>query len=558
MSPNLAFITYETPFAPSGGIAAVMGRLPRYVSAASGLETFVITPFHHKIPKTSSLKSDLTIIGKVIVPFDKEAVGVNVLLHEGNGRWCFLHAEDEAFFSGARHPYDVSATSAADRSSRLLTDALFFGCAAAKALPLLRPRQTWNLMLQDWEAATVALALAGESNERFRSFLTIHNSYDSGVSDSNLLRFGIDPRLCPGNTVLDRALLLVKQPVFTVSDQFARDFTEEVLLSHVFAPHLQKRLVNNLLGANNGAFTDLSVDPAVLNAAKRGDYEPFRQWKSANRAQTLKALQDFKPSPERPIWGDLGQFEPGDVPWFVLAGRDDPRQKGYDVACQAISDFLSGGGEANFLFFPIPGDEGLPGLTFLKRLAERFPRNVLVLPFIFQEGYFSALQGAAFGIMPSYYEPFGMANEFYLKGTVGIGRATGGIIQQIVPLRRAAAFSKAVEVRTHRYFGISAPPTGLLYRERDDLPSAAADWLIINSADYDKEGKNPDRVEQRSALPLFRHMAGELRLALEDGVQIYRQQPDLYYEMLTEGIRYIQNTFSWERSAQIYLRHILD
>jgi glycosyltransferase involved in cell wall biosynthesis len=183
---------------------------------------------------------------------------------------------------------------------------------------------------------------------------------------------------------------------------------------------------------------------------------------------------------------------------------------------------------------------------------------VLVLPFIFQEGYFSALQGATYGIMPSYYEPFGMANEFYLKGTVGIGRATGGIIQQIVPLRSASAFSNAVQVRTDRYFGISARPTGLLYRERDDLPSAASDWITINSADYDREGKNPDRVEQRSSLALFRSMARELRLSIEDGVRIHQQQPDLYYEMLTEGIIYIQNTFSWERTAQIYLRHIME
>ena len=557
MSPNLAFVTYETPFAPSGGIAAVMSRLPRYVAAASGLDTFVITPFHHRIPKTSSIKKDMTAIGKVIVPFDDIQVGVNVLLYDSSGRWCFLEAEDDELFSGVRHPYDVSAKGA-DLSNYLLDDALFFGCAVAKTLPLLDPQNGWILMLQDWEAATTALALAAESKKKFRSFLTIHNSYDSGVSDSDLLRFGIDPGLCPGNTILDRALLLVEEPVFTVSDQFARDFTEEVLLANVLAPHLQKRLANKLLGANNGIFTDLSVDPNVLARAKRGDFEPFRQWKAANRAQTLKVLENFKPSPHKPLCGDPGNFYHGDVPWFVLAGRDDPRQKGYDVACRAISDFLSSGGEANFLFFPIPGDEGLPGLTFLKRLAERFPRNVLVLPFIFQEGYFSALHGATYGIMPSYYEPFGMANEFYLKGTVGIGRATGGIIQQIVPLRSASAFSNAVQVRTDRYFGISARPTGLLYRERDDLHSAASDWITINSADYDREGKNPDRVEQRSSLALFRSMARELRLSIEDGVRIHQQQPDLYYEMLTEGIIYIQNTFSWERTAQIYLRHIME
>jgi glycogen synthase len=48
---NIAFVSYETPFAPCGGIAAVMGRLPARVQAASHVETIVVTPFHHRIEK---------------------------------------------------------------------------------------------------------------------------------------------------------------------------------------------------------------------------------------------------------------------------------------------------------------------------------------------------------------------------------------------------------------------------------------------------------------------------------------------------------------------------
>ncbi len=243
--------------------------------------------------------------------------------------------------------------------------------------------------------------------------------------------------------------------------------------------------------------------------------------------------------------------------WFVLAGRDDSRQKGYDVACAAIETFLIEEGEAGFIFFPIPGDEGLSGLSFLQQLAARFPKNVLVLPFIFREGYFSVLQGADYGVMPSLYEPFGMANEFYLNGTVGIGRATGGIIQQIVPLRTARA--SATRFRFARIYGtaLSAHPTGILYRERDGIATAAADWENINTAGYERNGKIPDRVQERSVYPLFQAMASELRLSIHDGVQLYNEQPELYYSMLTEGITYIQNSFSWQRAASAYLRYVI-
>jgi hypothetical protein len=69
-----------------------------------------------------------------------------------------------------------------------------------------------------------------------------------------------------------------------------------------------------------------------------------------------------------------------------MAGRDDPRQKGYDVAAAAVEDYLTLNQRkpecAQFLFFPIPGDEGLAGLGFLRELADRFPEHVLAFPFI--------------------------------------------------------------------------------------------------------------------------------------------------------------------------------
>jgi glycogen synthase len=420
----------------------------------------------------------------------------------------------------------------------------------------LGPQDTWTVMAQDWEAATTALAIAQEMDVSAKIFLTIHNSYDSGATDADLLSFDLNPLLCPGSTVLERALTIVQEPVFTVSDQFALDFAEEILQSSVLAPHLTTALSTKLLGVNNGVFTDLSIDPVILAQAKHGEFEPLRAWKQANRIQALQALDGLTATKDRPVWGSLRKFKRDQAPWFVLAGRDDPRQKGYDVACHAIADFLTSGGGARFLFFPIPGDEGLPGLGFLKRLSKRFPESVLVLPFIFQEGYFAALQGATYGIMPSLYEPFGMANEFYFKGTVGLGRATGGIIQQIVPLRAASCFGHAVQRRSDRYYGASARPTGLLYRERDGIATAVADWISINAADYDRSGKRPDRVEQRSTLPLFQAMAAELRTSIEDAVRVYEAQPEVYFEMLVEGIGYIQRTFSWERAAQVYVRHI--
>jgi hypothetical protein len=84
----------------------------------------------------------------------------------------------------------------------------------------------------------------------------------------------------------------------------------------------------------------------------------------------------------------------------VLAGRDDPRQKGYDVAAAAAAAFLQTPGndtKAQFLFFPIPGDEGREGLLFLRELADAYPANVLVLPFLFREAMSRRFRAARSG-----------------------------------------------------------------------------------------------------------------------------------------------------------------
>jgi glycogen synthase len=552
---NIAFVSYETSFAPCGGIAAVMARLPAKVQAVSRVETIVITPFHHRIEKMGSLGRSHE--GSFGVSIADRTVVVHVYRHDDKIPYYFLLPEDKRYFAGQRHPYDVSGED-------LLRDALFFGAAIPRSLHVIDPGKRWTLLLQDWEAATAVLATA-DSPGRPRAFVTLHNSYDSTVSGDQLWSAGINPEGCPGGTILQRALPLTELPVFTVSEQFAHDLTEDPLQTHVMAPQLQLTLKPRLVGIDNGPFVDPAVEPKVLADTEAGNTAALTQWKAGHRASFVAALKKLKPGPDKPLYGDVSKFARGDAPWFVMAGRDDPRQKGFDVLARAAEMFLEEAGQkdqdrARFLFFPIPGDEGLAGLGFLRTLAERFPESVLVFPFLFREGFTSALRGATYGVMPSLYEPFGMANEFYFSGTVGIGRATGGIIQQIVPLRTTPSFGSQVEHRAARWHNADAPATGFLFREKDGLPSEVDDWRGINAANYERDGgtlDNPDfdRVRERTRYPLFQSMAEELKHTLDDASGVAREQPALYYRLLTAGISHIGKEFSWNRAALDYVRH---
>lgn len=555
MTSRVALVTYESPWFPAGGIAAVMGRLPNALALAAAVPTIVLTPFHRQSPKLCGLS--------------RERVGTCIIRHSGNDvrigastfddsqgcTWCFIEPENgkapitPPVFDGKRHPYDMPP-------AQLLRDALVFGVAVARTLETIDADAKWTVFLQDWETATAALAIATRLTHN-ELHLTLHNTYDAAATDEDLSAVEIDAALCPGTTVLERAIPLVRKPLMTVSDQFAIDMATDILQTTVIAPHLQSQFASAVVvGIDNGPFADVALPIDIFTAAAASDYEPLRNWKTDRKAKAVQALREHVSTEDQPLWGDQRRFRDDDSPWLVMAGRDDPRQKGYDVAASAIETYLKRNhGSPNcaqFLLFPVPGDEGLTGLDFLRSLAQRFSEDVVAFPFIWRAGFGAALQAAAYGMMPSLYEPFGMANEFYLQGAcIGIARGTGGNLQQIVPLRATAAFSLALQARAQRYHPISARPTGILFRELDQT-DASIDWEQINAAAYRASGRG--RLEQRETIPVFRAMANEMRIAIEEAVRIYREDPHLYYDMLTEGISHIQRTFSWRRAAQEYAR----
>lgn len=557
---KLAFVTYETPFAPCGGIAAVLGRLPAKVRDVSKRETIVITPFHHRLEKMINLGRSHE--GSFGISFEGKMTVVHLYRHDDLDKKIphfFLLPEDPRFFAGTRHPYDLPAW-------ELVRDSLFFGRAVAQAIHVIDPGERWTLFLQDWEAATTAIATAGQPGAP-RTFVTLHNSYDANPSPDEFWRSGINPQLTPGYSVLQRALSVTDRTIFTVSGQYAHDLTEEILQTRVMAPQLQGILPGRISGVDNGPFVDLALSPQIVSEASEGQAAALLAWKHVNRQAFLTALEKLKPSDDRPVWGDIARFKKDDAPWFVMAGRDDPRQKGYDVAAHAVRRYLEPNQgpagsiiapqPARFLFFPMPGDEGRAGLGFLQRLANQFPENVLVFPFLFREGFFAALRGASFGMMPSLYEPFGMANEFYLNGTAAIGRATGGITQQLVPLRTAKCFSAAVEHRSNRWHSAAAAPTGLLFREPDGWEWEQGDWAGINAGQYAVGREGPDRVEERTRYHVFNQLAEQLCTAIEDGVALAKETPGQYARLVASGIKHIQDTFSWEKTAKEYARHLV-
>ena len=234
-----------------------------------------------------------------------------------------------------------------------------------------------------------------------------------------------------------------------------------------------------------------------------------------------------------------------------MFGRDDPRQKGYDVAAAAIRRIPRG--EARYVFTPIPGDEGLDGLRFLKTLADERPGEVKVFPFRMAQGYQELQRGSSFIVMCSLYEPFGGATEGYAVGTPVVARATGGLVQQVAPYTSGSE-GGAVRRLAQRFHPRNAPPTGFLFREPDlPLDDLVAGWRTIVDCAYWPVG---DRVADRSGASLFDAMVEEASQALQDAIDLYARDRLGYARMIYAGFGMLDR-FPWERAVRKY-RSIYD
>ena len=550
---TVVFVTFESPFAPLGGLAAVMRELPRRMAQAEPGDCFTVTPFFREITRCRRRLFDGIRSTGHTVPgrFGGQLHLVDIFEHvDGGGfRTVLLDADD--FFNA---PCDCGNPPAPEapcnpyldpaHPDQLLQDALFFCAAVPKALVALGCERDLVLNLQDWEAAAVALTVRQEPHiSSAACVLTVHNPYDKPLSDAGLGK--ISARRLDGPTLLAKMIPLLAGPLCTVSDNFAAELTADPLHTAVYAPHLQRRFdEQGIVGVNNGLFSQLDFPPEAIDAARQGEFDMILAEKRQRRESLVQVLREYTP---REAWGSL-DFSGFDGPIFLLFGRDDPRQKGYDVAAAAIRQIPKG--KARYVFTPIPGDEGLDGLSFLKALANDRPGEVKVFPFRMAQGYIELQRGSSFLVMCSFYEPFGGATEGYAVGTPVVARATGGLVQQVAPYT-SGSISPAARRLAAQFHQPGAPPSGFLFREPDlPLADVEAGWRTIVDCAYWPAG---DRVADRAGTPLYDAMVRQAAWALLDAIDLYVHDQPSYARMIYRGFDMLDR-FTWESAVEKYRR----
>ncbi|HEX2994684.1 MAG TPA: glycogen/starch synthase [Anaerolineales bacterium] len=566
---TIVFVTFETEFAKSGGLGAVMGILPGQMAQRE--KCIAIGPYFKRITDLAKLQADKKIreycpLSSFQFSTEKKVYTVEVTeVISLDGFRTYL-LSSAGFFTAPADPYvnPVNPTQALDpytnpnRPEKLVEDTLFFCAVVPKVLVHLGMTKDLILQLQDWEAACAIQAIKNENEiGPAACVLTLHNPYDKYLDRNNssseihdlmaYLKLNYD-------NILAQTMALVDGPLSTVSQNFADELMTSPLHHDVFAGHLQKLFEGKgLIGIDNGLFGDLKFpfSEQAHEQARAGNYEGIQQEKWDRREELGKVIESYQhelAASSKESWGaDLDLSDPS-VPVFLIMGRDDPRQKGFDVAAAAIRMIPEG--KARYIFTPHPGDEGLLGLDFLKKLAQDRPGEVKAFPFRMTPELFKALQfGSSFMVMCSLYEPFGAATEAYLAGMPVVARATGGLIQQVVPYP-GAALSRYGRQLAALFHDRNDPPTGFLFREPETVDERQ-DWQKIVDCEYWNWNPKGDRVENRTGISLFDAMVQRAAWAFQDAIDLYTSDQAGYAEMIYNGFKLLDR-FSWERAIREY------
>jgi len=410
---QIAFVASEcVPFSKSGGLADVVGALPRALAAA-GHEVSVYTPCYRQTKLTDAA----TVVQSITVPFDDHYRFCSVLSGGEHSGVRFYFIDYPPFFD-RDGLYGTSAGDYPDNAERFA----LFSRAVLEASKILGVPQVFHC--HDWQSALVPVLLRTQYAEdpAFRdtaTVFTIHNMGYQGLFSADTLPlltlpwdlFTISKMEFFGNVNFLKGALVYSDFITTVS----RKYSQEIQTTE-FGFGLEGVLRNRaatVSGILNGAdYNEWSPETDKFTVARYSAEE--LSGKAKCKQDVLAAFNVAKPDLSLPVIGIVSRFA---------------AQKGFDLISQ-IMDRLAR--EEMIAVALGAGDK--PYEEMFLRLQKQFPQKIAV-----KIAYDNALAhkieaGSDMFLMPSKYEPCGLNQIYSLRyGTVPIVRATGGLDDTIEP-----------------------------------------------------------------------------------------------------------------------------
>lgn len=392
-----------TPFIKTGGLADVIGALPK-VLCAKGHDVSVIMPKYSRIP--AQYKAQMKPIGhtEVTLGWRKQYAGVEALEIEGVS---FYFIDNEYYF-GRDEVYGYH-----DDGERFS----FLNKAILEILPLIDFYPD-VLHCHDWHTAMLPLLLHDQyrDNDNYAGIatvFTIHNLLYQGIYSSDMLEdvlglsayyFHTDRIEFQGNISFMKAGIVYADHVTTVSPTYANEIKTS-FYGYGLEGVLQS-IENRLTGIVNGI--DITMYDPNHDELIAVRYQRSLQKRAQNK---IKFQQE------------LGLPVDVDVPLIAMVTRL-VESKGLDLITRVLDEWLVQDG----VQFIILGTGDRHYEQWFSEAAHRFPDQMAAI-MRFDEGLSHRVYASSdLFLMPSRFEPCGISQLLALRyGSIPVVRETGGL-----------------------------------------------------------------------------------------------------------------------------------
>jgi starch synthase len=410
---HIAFAASEcVPFSKTGGLADVVGALPRAL-AALGHQVSVYIPRYRQ----TKLSDPQTVVRSITIPFDDKYRFCSVVTAGTSAGVQFYFVDYPSYFD-REALYGTPAGDYPDNAERFA----LFSRAVIEASKILGVPNVFHC--HDWQSALVPVMLRTlyAEDPAFREVATVFTIHNMGYQG-----------LFPPDTL---PLLTLPWELFTISKMefFGQvNFLKGALVLSDFVTTVSKKYSQEIqtteygFGLEGVLRSRAATVTGILNGVDYEEWSPqtdkliAAKYSPQDLSGKLKCKQDLlntfglpNADPKVPVIGIVSRFA---------------AQKGFDLIAQ-IMDRLA---REEMIMVVLGSGDKLYEEMF-QRMNKQFP-NKIAAKVAFDNVIAHKIEaGADMFLMPSRYEPCGLNQIYSLKyGTVPIVRATGGLDDTIEP-----------------------------------------------------------------------------------------------------------------------------
>ena len=429
---HIAFAASEcVPFSKTGGLADVVGALPRAL-AALGHQVSVYVPRYRQ----TKLADPQTVVRSITIPFDDKYRFCSVVTAGATSGVRFYFVDYPPYFD-REALYGTPAGDYPDNAERFA----LFSRAVLEASKVLGVPHVFHC--HDWQTALVPVMLRTLYAEdpalrEVATVFTIHNMGYQGLFPSDTLPL----LMLPWDLLTISKMEFFGQVNFLKGALVYSDFVTTV--SRKYSQEIQTTEYG--FGLDGVLHSRAATVSGILNGVDYDEWGPqtdkfiVAKYSPQDLSGKLKCKQDLLTA--------FGITTAADskVPVIGIVSRF-AAQKGFDLIAQIV-DRLA---REEIIMVVLGSGDKLYEEMF-QRLNKQFP-NKIAVKVAFDNAIAHKIEaGADMFLMPSRYEPCGLNQIYSLKyGTVPIVRATGGLDDTIEPWD--ARSSKGTGFKFHDYTG---------------------------------------------------------------------------------------------------------